>query len=146
MADQFIKTLERVEMGTKIGLNTLLESVKFNENGLIPAIAQQYDTHEVLMMAWMNREALEETLETFRVCYFSRSRNGLWRKGEKSGQIQLLQSLSFDCDADTLLLKVDQTGPACHSGRRSCFYITATDNQTVTIDSSPLISPEDLYK
>ena len=97
------------------------------------------------MMAWMNREALEETLATGRVCYFSRSRKKLWRKGESSGQVQMLKELRIDCDADTVLVKVDQTGPACHTGRRDCFYWKA-DANNVTIDKTPIIDPKELYK
>ena len=125
-------------------LSTLLAAVRFNADGLIPAIAQQHDSKEVLMMAWMNRQALEETLTTQRVCYYSRSRGKLWRKGESSGQQQLLISAAFDCDGDTLLLKVDQTGPACHTGRRSCFYVQVGHEQTA-ITSTPLIDPAELY-
>ncbi len=98
------------------------EAVTFDQAGLVPAIAQQHDSGEVLMMAWMNRAALAETLATGRVCYWSRSRRALWRKGERSGQVQRLVELRIDCDGDTVLLKVDQTGVACHTGRRSCFY------------------------
>ncbi|MYL24052.1 phosphoribosyl-AMP cyclohydrolase [Vreelandella massiliensis] len=123
---------------------TLLDAVKFNEDGLIPAIAQQFDSGEVLMMAWMNREALEETLRTGRVCYYSRSRGKLWRKGESSGQQQHLKSAALDCDGDTLLLHVDQTGPACHTGRRSCFYLEI-DAANARIASEPLIDPAELY-
>lgn len=97
-------------------------AIAFDRNGLVPAIAQQHDSGEVLMMAWMNRAAIAETLATGRVCYWSRSRRQLWRKGETSGQVQRLIALSVDCDGDTLLLKVDQTGVACHTGRRSCFF------------------------
>lgn len=125
-------------------LNTLLDAIQFNEHGLLPAIAQQFDSGEVLMMAWMNREALEETLTTRRVCYYSRSRRTLWRKGESSGQQQQLISAALDCDGDTLLLQVDQTGPACHSGRRSCFYIELGDHK-VAIHAPPLIDPAVLY-
>ncbi|MBV9783847.1 MAG: phosphoribosyl-AMP cyclohydrolase [Acidisphaera sp.] len=100
----------------------LREAIRFDANGLVPAIAQQHDTGEVLMLAWMNRAALEETLATGAVCYFSRSRQSLWRKGETSGHVQKLVELRVDCDADALLLLVDQTGPACHTGNRSCFY------------------------
>ncbi|SDN10785.1 phosphoribosyl-AMP cyclohydrolase [Vreelandella arcis] len=125
-------------------LATLLDAVQFNADGLLPAIAQQHDTGEVLMMAWMNREALEETLQTHRVCYYSRSRGKLWRKGESSGQQQHLQSAALDCDGDTLLLQVEQTGPACHTGRRSCFYLSLTED-SVTINSEPLIDPAELY-
>lgn len=97
-------------------------AVKWDRNGLVPAIAQQHDTGEVLMLAWMNKEALEETLTTGRVCYWSRSRRKLWRKGETSGHVQRLVEARLDCDGDTVLLLVDQTGPACHTGERSCFF------------------------
>ena len=100
----------------------VLAEVVFNDAGLVPAIAQQHDTGEVLMMAWMNRESIAETLTTGRVCYWSRSRKSLWRKGETSGHSQRLVDLIIDCDGDTLLLKVDQSGPACHTGRRTCFF------------------------
>lgn len=122
-----------------------LDQLKYNEHGLIPAIAQQFDTHEVLMMAWMNRESIEETLTTGRVCYWSRSRQKFWRKGEESGQVQLLKELRFDCDGDTILVVVDQTGPACHTGRRSCFY-NKVEGEQVVIDSEPLIDPSKLYQ
>lgn len=97
-------------------------SLQYNEQGLIPAIAQQHDTGEVLMMAWMNQAAVEETLRTGRVCYYSRSRQTLWRKGETSGHTQRLVDFRVDCDADTVLLLVDQTGAACHTGQRTCFF------------------------
>jgi phosphoribosyl-AMP cyclohydrolase len=97
-------------------------TLRFNEAGLIPAIAQDHSSGEVLMMAWMNAESIAETLETGQVTYWSRSRAAFWRKGESSGHVQRLHELRYDCDADCLLLLVDQTGPACHTNRRSCFY------------------------
>ncbi len=97
-------------------------AISYDADGLVPAIAQQHDTGEVLMLAWMNRESVSETLATGRVCYWSRSRRRLWRKGETSGQVQRLIEMRLDCDSDTLLLRVEQTGVACHTGRRSCFY------------------------
>jgi phosphoribosyl-AMP cyclohydrolase len=103
-------------------LAPLLAAVRFTADGLVPAIAQQADTGEVLMMAWMNRESLTETVTTGRACYWSRSRGALWRKGESSGQVQTVREVRVDCDGDTLLLLVDQAGVACHTGRRSCFY------------------------
>jgi len=121
----------------------LLSAAKFNGDGLIPAIAQQHDSGDVLMMAWMSPEALDETLRTGRVCYFSRSRGKLWRKGESSGQQQHLKAAALDCDGDTLLLQVEQTGAACHTGRRSCFYVDVTAAPRIT--SAPLIDPESLY-
>lgn len=124
--------------------DALFDAIKFDANGLVPAIAQQHDTGEVLMMAWMNRAAIEETLATGRVCYWSRSRGGLWRKGESSGQVQGLKELIVDCDGDTLLLKVDQLGVACHTGRRSCFYRAARDGDLVEI--MPVeVDPKALY-
>jgi phosphoribosyl-AMP cyclohydrolase len=124
---------------------TLLANLKFNSDGLIPAIAQQHDTGEVLMMAWMNREAIAETLETGRVCYYSRSRAKLWRKGESSGQEQALKELRWDCDADTLLVLVDQTGVACHTGRRNCFFNAMREGEE-TVIAEPQVDPESLYK
>jgi phosphoribosyl-AMP cyclohydrolase len=96
-----------------------LAKIAFDGDGLVPAIAQQYDTGEVLMMAWMNADAVRETLATGAACYWSRSRGKLWRKGESSGQTQALKELRIDCDGDTLLLQVDQKGVACHTGRRT---------------------------
>ena len=122
-----------------------LAAISFNADGLVPAIAQQFDTGEVLMMAWMNREAVEETLATGRVCYWSRSRKGLWRKGETSGQQQRLKEFLIDCDGDTILVKVDQDGVACHTGRRTCFYTAARPEGLVEV-AEVKISPEELYK
>ena len=99
----------------------LLATLQFTQEGLIPAIAQQFDTGEVLMMAWMNKDSLTETIATGRVCYWSRSRGTFWRKGDTSGHIQKLIELRYDCDADTILVLVDQSGAACHEGTRSCF-------------------------
>ena len=101
--------LERAAAGDRVPLDSVLAAVRFNADGLIPAIAQQHDSGEVLMMAWMNRESLAETLATGRVCYWSRSRGKLWRKGESSGQHQQLCNMAIDCDGDALLLAVDQT-------------------------------------
>jgi phosphoribosyl-AMP cyclohydrolase len=119
-------------------------AIRFNADGLVPAVAQQFDSGEVLMLAWMNREAVEETVRSGYVCYFSRSRQALWRKGESSGQQQRLVDLLIDCDGDTLLLKVDQTGVACHTGHRSCFY-TAARAQGMTEISPVLVTPKELY-
>lgn len=130
---------------TPQNLSMILDQLKYNEAGLMPAIAQQHDTGEMLMMAWMNRAAIEETLQTGRVCYWSRSRQAFWRKGESSGQVQLLKALRFDCDLDTILLLVDQTGPACHTGRRHCFFYKVEGDQVI-VDSEPLIDPQILYQ
>ncbi|WP_424812448.1 phosphoribosyl-AMP cyclohydrolase [Roseococcus sp. YIM B11640] len=124
--------------------DAVLHAVRFDAKGLVPAIAQQHDTGEVLMMAWMNAEALAETLTTGRACYYSRSRGGLWRKGESSGQVQTVLDLRVDCDGDTLLMLVDQAGVACHTGRRSCFYRAPREGGLAEI-AAPLVSPESLY-
>ena len=99
-----------------------LKKVVFDERGLVAAVAQDVKTGEVLMVAWMNKEALEKTLATGQVHYWSRSRGSLWRKGETSGHTQTLKELLVDCDGDTLLVKVEQVGPACHTGNKTCFF------------------------
>ncbi len=130
------KSLEKQPKGSQVAAQEALDALKFNTDGLIPAIAQQHDTGEVLMMAWMNRDSIEETLATGQVCYWSRSRQTYWRKGESSGHVQKLVALHADCDGDTLLLQVDQAGPACHTNRRSCFYVNI-DARQATITSDP---------
>ncbi len=122
----------------------ILQAIRFDANGLVPAIAQQHDTGEVLMLAWMNAAAIRKTLATGQVCYFSRSRGKLWRKGETSGQTQHLIELRIDCDGDTLLLLVDQKGVACHTGRRNCFFRAARAGTLQEI-AAPEIAPEQLY-
>lgn len=107
----------------------VLEKVCFNADGLVPAIAQQWDSGTVLMLAWMDRAALEETLTTRLGTYYSRSRGRRWRKGETSGHIQRVLGVYLDCDGDTVLIAVDQQGPACHTGSLSCFDAPATDTQ-----------------
>jgi phosphoribosyl-AMP cyclohydrolase len=121
-----------------------LSEIKFDDDGLVPAIAQQHDTGEVLMVAWMNRAAVRATLEEGRVCYWSRSRRRLWRKGETSGQTQQLREFRLDCDGDTVLLLVEQQGVACHTGRRNCFFRAWRDGDWVEI-AAPLVAPEELY-
>lgn len=137
MDNRFFKQLEPLLAGEKVDTSDVLDALAFNADGLIPVIAQQHDSGEVLMMAWMNREALEETLATRRVCYWSRSRQALWRKGESSGHWQILVELRIDCDGDTLLCLVDQEGPACHTDRTNCFYLQA-DGETVSVISNPV--------
>lgn len=122
----------------------LLAEIAFDRDGLIAAIAQQHDTGEVLMMAWMNREAVERTLASGEVHYWSRSRMKLWRKGESSGQNQRLVELRVDCDGDTLLLLVDQKGVACHTGRRNCFFRAARNGKLETI-ADIAVDPKTLY-
>ena len=121
-----------------------LAAIKFDDDGLVPAIAQQHDSGEVLMQAWMNRAAVTETLGTGNVCYYSRSRGRLWRKGESSGQTQALVALRIDCDGDTVLLQVDQTGVACHTGRHNCFFTQVTADG-VEIIAEVEIDPKELY-
>lgn len=113
------------------------KALRFNDAGLIPAIAQDADTLEVLMLAWMNAQSVAQTLATGRVTYWSRSRQAFWIKGETSGHVQELVELRYDCDQDCLLILVKQTGPACHTGRRSCFYSTVRNSEIVE-----LIAPE----
>lgn len=108
-------------------IDELLDGVTFGPDGLVPVIAQQHSTGEVLMLAWMNQEAIKSSLEHGQVHYWSRSRGKLWRKGESSGQTQKLVEFRIDCDGDSLLVLVDQTGIACHTGRRTCFFRTASD-------------------
>lgn len=103
-------------------IDAALAVLKFDAKGLVPAIAQQHDTGEILMMAWMDRNAVAETMRTGRACYWSRSRKAPWRKGDTSGHIQILVELRIDCDGDTLLVLVEQTGVACHTGRHNCFF------------------------
>ena len=110
-----------------------ITSLKFDDKGLIPCIAQANGTGEVLMMAWMNREAIEKTLETGRVTYWSRSRKAFWIKGETSGHVQKLVDFRVDCDRDCLLAVVEQEGPACHTNRRSCFYTAVRDGEEVEL-------------
>jgi phosphoribosyl-AMP cyclohydrolase len=111
----------------------IIADLTFDRDGLVPAIAQSQETGEVLMLAYMNADAVRETLQTGRVCYWSRSRQALWRKGESSGHVQRLIELRYDCDNDALLLRVEQTGPACHTNRPNCFYRAVRDGQVVVI-------------
>ena len=139
-----LKQTEKLAVGEGLPLSEVLDRLPYNTDGLIPAIAQQHDTGEVLMLAWMNRAAIEQTLDTGRVCYWSRSRQAFWRKGESSGQVQMLKEMRFDCDGDAILLQVDQTGAACHTGRRHCFY-NAVRGKRLEVADRPLIDPEKLY-
>lgn len=115
----------------KLTETAFADTVKFDANGLVPVIAQQFDSSEVLMLAYMNAAALAETLKTGRMCYYSRSRRQLWRKGETSGHVQKLVSIRIDCDGDALLALIDQTGAACHTGQRTCFYREKENNAEV---------------
>ncbi len=123
-----------------------LSQLKFETNGLIPVVVQDAETGDVLMMAHMNREALQRTIETGRAWYWSRSRQKLWLKGETSGHYQLVRSIIADCDGDSLLLKVEQQGPgACHEGYKSCFHYELTDDDEPIVIGSPAFDPDTVY-
>jgi len=123
MADELFKTMETAALGEARDLTTVLDALRFNADGLLPAIAQAAGSGEVLMLAWMNRTAIEKTLADGYAWYYSRSRQQYWKKGETSGHLQKVIALRFDCDGDAVLLEVEQTGPACHTNRQSCFYL-----------------------
>ena len=123
----------------------ILDDLTFDENGLVPAIVQDNETGEVLMMAYMNREAVVETIRTGTSHFYSRSRKKLWRKGETSGNVQAVAEIRIDCDGDTILVKVGQKGAACHKGYRSCFYRKLEDGASWKIMSSRLFDPEEVY-
>ena len=125
--------------------DTLLQDIKWNEQGLVPVITQDWQTGEVLMLAWMNSDALQLTVNEGRAIYWSRSRQALWRKGEQSGHVQNLKELRIDCDADTVLIKVEQIGGiACHTGRRCCFF-QRLDQRVWRVTDDVIKPPEDIY-
>ncbi|HAF00474.1 MAG TPA: phosphoribosyl-AMP cyclohydrolase [Methylophilaceae bacterium] len=125
---------------------TWLDEIHWDEQGLVPVIAQEYQTGKVLMFAWMNREALQLTQATNQAVYWSRSRNKLWRKGEESGHVQKVHEIRLDCDEDVLLLSVEQVGGiACHTGRHSCFF-KKLEQQSWKVDQPLIKNPEDIYK
>jgi phosphoribosyl-AMP cyclohydrolase len=126
----------------------LLDDVKYDSNGLIPAIAQDDATGDILMLAWMNRESLEETVKTNRAVYFSRSRGKVWRKGEESGNVQEVKSIHIDCDADVILLRINQVGDAaCHTGHRTCFFREVTDGGNAYREKDDIVfDPKEVYK
>ncbi|WP_109439972.1 phosphoribosyl-AMP cyclohydrolase [Acinetobacter haemolyticus] len=130
--------MEQGNLGQQFDFESVFEQIKWNQEGLIPAITQDQTSKDVLMMAWVNRDALIETLQTKQVCYWSRSRKCLWRKGESSGHRQYLADARLDCDGDCLLFFVNQTGPACHTLRPTCFYLGLNTDQ-VTILTQPVI-------
>ena len=129
---------------TDAAIAKALGTIAFDDDGLVPAIAQQHDSGEVLMTAWMNRDAVTETLRTGQVHYYSRSRNKLWRKGETSGQTQNLVRFRIDCDGDTVLVLVDQTGVACHTGRHNCFF-NQVSADGIEVIAEVEIDPRRLY-
>jgi phosphoribosyl-AMP cyclohydrolase len=122
------------------------EKLKFNADGLIPAIIQEQSTGRVLMMAWMNREAVEKTVELGKTVFWSRSRQKYWIKGETSGHVQVVKDLAFDCDGDTLLIQVEQKGAACHEGYKSCFFRSIRDaGKTFAETEDRLVDPDAVY-
>ena len=132
-----LSDIEAAPAGSTYALAHILDNLKYNEAGLIAAIAQDYETRDVLMLAWMNRAAIEATLDDGWVTYYSRSRQSLWRKGETSGHKQTLRSMRFDCDGDAVLLTVEQVGPACHTNRSHCFYLKVQGEQ-IFVETDPL--------
>ena len=123
----------------------LIEQVKFDKKGLVPVVIQDFKTLQVLMVGYMNKESLEITLKTEKTCFWSRSRGKLWMKGETSGHIQKVKEILIDCDNDTLLIKVEQIGGACHMGYRTCFY-RKYDKDGLTVVEKKLFDPEKIYK
>ena len=140
-----MESLVKHEPFSEETINKILKTLKFTKDGLISVVSQQYDTGEILMVAWMNHDAIKQTLRTGDVVYWSRSRQSLWRKGEISGQTQTLFDFRWDCDSDCLLILINQKGVACHTGRRSCFY-NAVRNKKLTEISLPEIDQKILYK
>ena len=132
-----LNELESKASGTTFDLDSVLQALTFNQDGLIPAVAQDIDTKEVLMLAWMDDKAIRSTLEEGQVCYYSRSRKAYWKKGEESGHKQRMAEMYIDCDGDSILLLVNQEGPACHTNRSGCFYLRVEKN-TVMISSDPI--------
>ncbi|WP_086933857.1 phosphoribosyl-AMP cyclohydrolase [Agarilytica rhodophyticola] len=129
MKHVYFQKLERKSHNTSISLTDVIDQLAYNDQGLIPVITQDFTSKDVLMFAWMNKQALELTLSTKRMTYWSRSRQQLWIKGETSGHTQALVSMSFDCDGDTILCQVTQEGAACHTGRQNCFYLKVDPEQ-----------------
>ena len=125
---------------------SVLDQLKFNSDGLIPAIIQEQSTGRVLMMAWMNRESIRRTLELGKTVFWSRSRQQYWIKGETSGHVQIVKDVSYDCDGDTLLIQVEQTGAACHEGYKSCFFRSIREQGGTAVITEPkLVEPDTIY-
>ncbi|MDI6828665.1 MAG: phosphoribosyl-AMP cyclohydrolase [Armatimonadota bacterium] len=124
----------------------ILDQLKFDENNLIPAIIQDAETGEVLMMGFMDREAVKRTIIDGKVCFWSRSRKKYWVKGETSGHFQFVKGIYVDCDMDCLLIKVEQIGATCHEGYRSCFFREIKDGGTLNVISERIFDPEEVYK
>ena len=126
-----LEQLEQAAAGDRVSLKDVLDALPYNEQGLIAAIAQDAHSRDVLMLAWMDRTAIERTLRDGSACYYSRSRQTHWVKGETSGHTQRVVDMRFDCDGDAVLLSVEQTGPACHTNRPTCFYLQVAGNEIV---------------
>ncbi|MDC9727845.1 MAG: phosphoribosyl-AMP cyclohydrolase [Methyloprofundus sp.] len=153
MLSDYFKNLEqKTPSDSPLELNKVIDKLAYNESGLIPVITQDAASKAVLMLAWMNKEALLLTISTKRMSYWSRSREQLWIKGETSGHVQVLVSMSFDCDGDAILCQVEQSGAACHTGRADCFYLKVdVEKQQVSIDTLAknvpcLIDPKNTHK
>ena len=128
-------------------MNKFIRGLKFDENGLIPAVIQDYKNGEVLMVAYMNEEAVMKTVKTKRAHFYSRSRKKLWLKGESSGHVQKAKEIRFDCDADCILVKVEQIGGACHTGYRSCFYRKLKDGKgNIAVSGKKIFDPDKVYR
>jgi len=133
----YFRSIERLDKGQTLALKDILDEVSFDDNGLIPVVTQDAVSQEVLMLAWMNKNSIQETLSTGRMTYWSRSRRKKWVKGETSGNFQMLESMRLDCDGDAILCLVKQTGGACHTGRHNCFYFEIDHvNKAVSVLSS----------
>ncbi len=138
MKKSYFQSIENLACDDRLSLSEVCTQLAFNERGLIPVITQDVNSKTVLMFAWMNRQALDQTLATGRMTYWSRSREKLWVKGESSGHTQTLVSMSIDCDGDVLLCQVRQQGAACHTGRADCFYLSVDrDSQQVRVNRNP---------
>jgi phosphoribosyl-AMP cyclohydrolase len=134
MQNSYFQSIEKLPSESLLPINEVLDQLAFNDQGLIPVISQDFISKEVLMMAWMNRTAIDKTLDTGKMTYWSRSRNKFWVKGDTSGHFQDLISMSIDCDGDVILCQVKQTGAACHTGRKNCFYLSVdTNTNKITI-------------
>ena len=138
MKNIYFQSIEQLKEGQALALKDIVDEINFDHKGLIPVITQDAHSKDVLMLAWMNIESMEQTLATGRMTYWSRSREQLWTKGETSGNVQSLHSMRLDCDGDAVLCLVSQQGAACHTGRKNCFYLEVDpSNKSVAMLSSP---------
>jgi phosphoribosyl-AMP cyclohydrolase len=139
MKSIYFRSIEKVESGQALALKDILDELSFNDNGLVPVVTQDAVSREVLMLAWMNKKSIRDTLLTGRMTYWSRSRKKKWVKGETSGHFQKLQSMRLDCDGDAILCLVEQIGAACHTGRHNCFYfeVDQSNSAVLALSSAP---------